>query len=407
MLSLPTKDISTKINVLIVGTGMYVCGRGTDGYGTVLPAVLKARKAGIIDKVLVASQTKASFVAFDAKLENLKKATGTDLQYRQYPSQEETNPSVYRDAIRDLPDPAAVLIVTPDHLHTEIALAAIEYGKHVLVVKPLAPTVAEAQRLIFAAGENGIYGAVEFHKRWDWANLKLRDSLASGVLGDPLYFHVEYSQRKMIPAKAFSAWVEHTNIFQYLGVHYVDLIHFVTNDYPRRMIAIGQHKWLSGQGIPTYDSIQVLIEWSQGFTSTFLTNWIDPNNNAAMSNQMIKVIGTKGRLESDQTNRGLRLTTDLGGIEEINPYFCQPYNIDHEHIELRGYGVESVVRFLKDVYAIANDICSPTDLEGQRPTFKDALVSTAVIEGANLSLNNDSNWVHFDQNLEPHLEGRR
>lgn len=401
----PTKDVSRKINVLIVGTGMYVCGRGTDGYGTVLPAVLKARTAGMVDEVLIAGRANESFAILDAKLENLKKATGVELEYRQYPGQAETNPSAYLDAIRDLPDPAAVLIVTPDHLHTEIAMAAIAHGKHVLVVKPLAPTVMEAQQLIRAAEENGIYGAVEFHKRWDWANLKLRDSLELKVLGDLLYFHVEYSQRKTIPAKAFSAWVDHTNIFQYLGVHYVDLIHFLTKDYPRRMIAIGQHKWLSDQGISTYDAIQVLVEWSQGFTSTFLTNWIDPNNNAAMSNQMIKVIGTKGRLESDQTNRGLRLITDQSGIEEINPYFCQPYSIDGEHIEFRGYGVESIVQFLKDVQAIAAETCSPADMEGQRPTFKDALASTAVIEGANLSLSNDSKWVYFDQNLEPHLKG--
>ena len=44
-----------------------------------------------------------------------------------------------------------------------------------------------------------VYGAVEFHKRWDWANLRLKYALEKELLGEPLYFHIEYSQRKVIP----------------------------------------------------------------------------------------------------------------------------------------------------------------------------------------------------------------
>ena len=40
---------------------------------------------------------------------------------------------------------------------------------------------------------------VEFHKRWDQSNLVLRDRLAAGEIGVPLYFHIEYSQRKCNP----------------------------------------------------------------------------------------------------------------------------------------------------------------------------------------------------------------
>ena len=36
------------------------------------------------------------------------------------------------------------------------------------------------------------------------------------------------------------------------------------------------------------------------FTETILTNWIDPENSSAMSDQKIKFIGTKGRFEADQ-----------------------------------------------------------------------------------------------------------
>ena len=38
------------LNILIVGGGMYVCGRGTDNFGTILPAVLEAKKKDILIK---------------------------------------------------------------------------------------------------------------------------------------------------------------------------------------------------------------------------------------------------------------------------------------------------------------------------------------------------------------------
>ena len=44
-----------KQNVLIVGGGMYVSGRGTKNYGTILPAILEAKKNGYINKVYVAT----------------------------------------------------------------------------------------------------------------------------------------------------------------------------------------------------------------------------------------------------------------------------------------------------------------------------------------------------------------
>ncbi|MFO7772815.1 MAG: Gfo/Idh/MocA family oxidoreductase [Dehalococcoidia bacterium] len=400
-----SSSTAEKVALLIIGTGMYVCGRGTDAHGTVLPAVMQAYRAGIIGDVLVASSSGESFVTFGTKLTELSALLGTDLPYRRYPSQNVSDPTAYLDAIRDLPEAAAVIVATPDHLHTEMALASIKAGKHVLVVKPLAPSIADARQLVLGVEKAGVYGAVDFHKRWDWTNLKLRDAIRQEVIGSPLYFHVEYSQRKNIPTTLFSAWVKHTTVFQYLGVHYADLIYFVTGDRPRRMIALGQSKWLAEQLVSTYDAIQVLVEWSKGFVSTILTNWIDPDCNSAVSQQGIKVVGTKGRFESDQTDRGVRIVTDSGGVEAMNPYFCQPYrDLDAGRQEYRGYGIESITQFLEDVRDIIRGKRSPAQFEGRRPSFSDALVSTAIVDGARLSLEHGSEWVHFAEDLRPYLK---
>lgn len=247
--------------------------------------------------------------------------------------------------------------------------------------------------------KNKVYCAVEFHKRFDYANLKLKDTVAQGLIGDPLYFLVEYSQRKSVPTRHFIKWVRNTNIFQYLGVHYVDIIYFATGAKPKRAMAIGQKNWLVSQRVNAYDSIQAVIEWQskngKSFTSCILTNWIDPEKSSAMSDQKIKVIGTRGRFESDQKRRGITIVTDKKGIEEPNPYFCSAYG-RYGEVSYHGYGIDSICQFLDDVAEIESGNIGVNDLEGKRPTFKETIVTTAVLEAVNRSLKEGARWVNIE-----------
>ena len=248
--------------------------------------------------------------------------------------------------------------------------------------------------------KQGLYGVVEFHKRFDRANLKLKEILGQGRLGDPLYFIVEYSQRKSIPQEAFASWVEKTNIFQYLGVHYVDIIYFVTGARPLRVMALGQKRWLKNHGIDTYDAVHGTIEWAGAGNRTFLsyifTNWVDPETTSGMSDQKIKVIGTKGRYESDQKRRGVLVVTDEGGIEEPNPDFCSTYPEGSGSLSYQGYGIDSIHSFLRDVIDLEEGRTTVNDLENLRPTFKDSICSTAVVEAINKSLARDGSWVEVE-----------
>lgn len=399
-------ESGARLDVLIVGTGMYVCGRGTSTYGTILPAVLQAAKAGLVGDVLVATRSGRSFGPFDGKWRGVEQLIDYHGAYRRFPRGEEADPSAFRAALAELGDPGAVVVVVPDHLHAEIATAAIEAGKHVLVVKPLAPTLAEARALTALAERHGVYGAVEFHKRFDLANLKMMDVLSRGEIGDPLHFHVEYSQRKVIPTQIFSDWAAQSSIFQYLGVHYVDIIYFVTGARPIRMLAMGQRAWLAERGMPVDDAIEALIEWElpskpHRFTSSFVVSWVDPEHTSAMSYQSIKVIGTKGRYESDQKQRGVEVVSDEGGIRDVNPYFCELYPVPGAgHYAFRGYGIDSVTQFLQDAREIAAGKLTPAALEGKRPTFRDSFVSCAVVEAARKSLEQNGAWVSFGPDLQ-------
>lgn len=392
------------MNVLVIGAGMYVSGKGTSGYGTILPALCEWQRRGFaIGSVFLAATSSQSIKLAKDKFKSLNVLMGTDIQLKTFPekNEEEVNTKSYLQALSEIPKPACAIVVVPDELHSEIASSCIEAGLHTLVVKPLAPTLEEVNELIKLQNMKRVYCAVEFHKRFDRANLKLRDFLEHGKLGDPLYFIVEYSQRKEIPVERFCNWVESVNIFQYLGIHYVDIIYFSTGAMPRRVMGLGQKNWLLSKGIDTYDSVQGFIEWETPsgklFSSAIFTNWIDPANTSAMSDQRIKVIGTKGRYESDQKSRGVILITDEDGIEEINPDFCNTYYSSGigNGMAFMGYGIDSIHQFLNDSIKVENEDITIEELEGKRPTFKASMIPTMVIEGINKSLEKNGSWVEL------------
>lgn len=388
-----------QINILVIGTGMYVCGRGTDEYGTVLPAIFEWRRRNIIGDVCIAGTGARGINIIKNKIKGLQLEMCMDISIKYFPKGTQSNQESYKEAIHKIPKPACAIVVVPDNLHRKIAGTVIEGGLHTLVVKPLAPTLKEVRELVEIQKRNKVYCAVEFHKRFDYANLKLKDTISQGLIGDLLYFLVEYSQRKSVPSKRFLGWVEKTNVFQYLGVHYVDIIYFVTKAKPRRAMAIGQKGWLAYKGIDTYDYITGVIDWEMSsgkkFSSHILTNWIDPEKTSAMSDQKIKAIGTKGRFESDQKRRGITIVSDEKGIEEPNHYFCSPYGTKGD-VYYQGYGIESIQQFLNDVVQIEEGKLKIEDLEDKRPTFKQSIISTAVLEAVNKSLKQDGKWIKIE-----------
>ena len=386
-----------KFDIIIIGAGLYVCGKGTSGYGTILPAIFEWKRYNnnLGDVYCVSTSSKSSKELLQ-KVEGLKKKTGIKVDVKTYPENDLKNHDAYKEVLKNSKNPGCAIIAVPDHLHHKIAKDCLENGLHTLLVKPLTPTVEEGIDLVKLAQKNNLYGAVEFHKRWDKSNIILRDKIASGDLGVPLNCWVEYSQRKTVPTIFFKDWASQTSILQYLGVHYIDVVRFVTSATPKRVMAIGQKTEIIQKGINTFDAIQCIIEWEMPngskFSETILTSWIDPENSTAMSDQKIKFIGTKGRYEADQKERGIRLNTEDLGVEHINPDFCMPYGSENGKIQWRGYGIESITTFLDDVIALEEGQKDLEELQVQRPSFQEALVSTMVLEAAHKSLAEQSAW---------------
>ena len=77
-----------------------------------------------------------------------------------------------------------VVVAAPNREHVPLGLAAVEAGLHLVVDKPLAANVADAQRLADAADARGVVASVFHNRRWDGEFLTLRRLVAEGSLGD-------------------------------------------------------------------------------------------------------------------------------------------------------------------------------------------------------------------------------
>ncbi|MDF2554504.1 MAG: ntdC [Microbacterium sp.] len=127
-------------------------------------------------------------------------------------------------------------IVTPGDSHAEIAIAALEAGKHVLCEKPLANTVAEAQAMADAAASAAARGAVSmvgFTYRRVPAATFLRDLIAEGAVGRVQQVRAAYRQDWLVDPGTPLGWrlqkdLAGSGALGDIGAHIIDLTQFVT-----------------------------------------------------------------------------------------------------------------------------------------------------------------------------------
>ena len=251
------------MKILVIGTGMYVSGRNTDSYGTIFPSIIEFQRANRLKnlEILFVGKNISNTSASKKKILQALKISNVKMKLNFYPENKKNKNYDYKYILKNEKNLSCVIVAVPDHLHFKIVDECLSYNLHTLVVKPFTTKLIEAKKLIKKQTIKKLHGLVEFHKRFDKHNLLLKNTYESKKLGDPLYFNVEYSQKKIIPEKIFRSWASKTNVIQYLGVHYIDLVYFITKAKPLRVMAMGQKNWLKRKKINTYDSIQCLIEW--------------------------------------------------------------------------------------------------------------------------------------------------
>ncbi|GGK79912.1 Gfo/Idh/MocA family protein [Ornithinimicrobium pekingense] len=139
-------------------------------------------------------------------------------------------------AVLERDDVDLVDICTPGDTHEEIAVAALEAGKHVLVEKPMANTLAEAERMAAAAeraAAAGVRSMVGFTYRRVPAVALARQMVADGRIGEVRQVRCQYLQDWLADETAPLSWrtdkeLAGSGALGDIGAHIVDLTHFVT-----------------------------------------------------------------------------------------------------------------------------------------------------------------------------------
>jgi predicted dehydrogenase len=106
-------------------------------------------------------------------------------------------------------DVDVVDVCVPGHLHAEVAIAALDAGKHVIAEKPLANTMAEAEKMVAtarAARERGVHSMVGFNYRRVPALALARQHVAAGRIGDVRQVRIAYLQDWLADEAAPMTW---------------------------------------------------------------------------------------------------------------------------------------------------------------------------------------------------------
>ncbi len=284
------------------------------------------------------------------------------------------------DILRAVPDLDVLAVATPDPLHAEVILAALKAGVHVITEKPMCLDITEADRIIELARAKNRIVAVDMHKRYDPDHVRIREELRQRI-GEPLYGTAYLEEPLHVSTRTFK-WAEQSDPFSYVGTHWVDLIYHYYHSKPVSLTAVGQKKRLVRDGINAYDAVQVRVDFENGMSISFQNNWITPPDFEGPVNQGHEIVGTDGKVESDQQYRGLRWWHQGGGCRTANNHFTRDVKRPDGSAAYVGYGIDSLTAGLVAVCQVKFFSASRASVSGLYPTPEEARITVAIVHAA-------------------------
>ena len=377
--------------IALVGAGMF----GGDVH---LRAYADLQRFGIAGQLARLGLDQHSRDFADVKFELVAVATRSQAsaervaaQFKLFPQPATRNPppprtysgeTPWRDILRDFPDLDVLAVATPDHLHTQPILAALNTGVHVISEKPLCLDIAEADQIIELARAKNRVVAVDMHKRYDPDHLRIRDDIQKRI-GEPLYGTAYLEEPLEVSASTFK-WVESSDPFSYVGPHWVDLIWHYYRSKPVSLTAVGQKKRLVRDGINAYDAVQVRVDFANGMSINFHNNWITPADFEGPVNQGHEIVGADGKVESDQQYRGFRWWNAGGGSRTSNNHFTRDVKRPDGSPAYVGYGVDSLIAGMVAICRMKFLNESRDAVAEIYPTAEDARIVVAIVHAARI-----------------------
>lgn len=179
----------------------------------------------------------------------------------------------YRDLLADH-EVDIVAIVTPPYLHEKIAVEAFRAGKNVLVEKPPAMNVMEAENIIREVEKAGRIGTVNFMMRYSGLIDKLCDICREKILGDLTRVMVENyaSDEGLSPDHWFWDRSRSGGILVEHGVHFFDLVETMVDSRPAKV------EGLASERVPgVQDKVFAAVQYKNGVIGTFYHSFAWPS----------------------------------------------------------------------------------------------------------------------------------
>jgi len=243
------------------------------------------------------------------------------------------------DEVITNPGVDAVAIATPIGTHYPLARKALEYGKHVLVEKPLAASVSEAESLVEIATKKSLSLMVNHTFIYTGAVRKMKEIIDRGDLGDLYYFD---------SVRINLGLIQHdVNVLWDLAPHDIAILDHLVSERPISVCANGACHL--GNGIENVAYLSVYF--NSGFIAHFHNNWLAP-----VKIRTVLLGGSKKMILYDDMEASEKVKIYDRGVDVNTP--------EHMHRALIAYR-------LGDMWAPNLDACEA--LRGMAQEFIDSI----------------------------------
>ncbi len=211
------------------------------------------------------------------------------------------------------PEVTAVVVSTSESQHTEAVLAAVRSGKPVLVEKPIALSLADADRIIAASEAAGIEVCVAYSRRYKERYLIAKDQIAQGRVGRVLACLARvYNSR----SQAFAMLKRNPGATPVVDAltYYVDLMNwFLEGAKPVEVFACGQKGVLQEAGYEADDVNWAILTYDNGAVVNLGVSYALPEKYPALGHAArVEILGNEGVMILDDDHTDQLMYSDVG-----------------------------------------------------------------------------------------------
>ena len=209
----------------------------------------------------------------------------------------------------------AVDICVPHHLHAPMVLAAAKAGKHILLEKPMAMTLAEGRTMVDATDAAGKVFMVAQNQRYLPEHKRIKELLDHGAIGKVVAARIDGNQflKNIYPQGhwLFSQTLSGGGVIRTTAIHKLDLMRYFVGE-PRRVTAFYSTSGLN-PGMDNEDIATFAVEFESGaLGEAFFTFAAHQNPIPTASGELVILYGTKGMISN--VNRWHLYSTEMEGF---------------------------------------------------------------------------------------------